>query len=66
MFRAHVRIWLKALHCVFPTKSLLQLPGTCEPKEGSVGVGYRFLSVNGQEAGYTLERRDPQYEHTHS
>ncbi|MED6249183.1 hypothetical protein ATANTOWER_010565 [Ataeniobius toweri] len=35
MFQAPVRIWLKTLHCASPIKRLLQLPGTCKPKEGT-------------------------------
>ncbi|MEQ2238338.1 hypothetical protein ILYODFUR_032260 [Ilyodon furcidens] len=30
-----VRVRLKALHCVSLIKSLLQLPGTCKPKEST-------------------------------
>ncbi|KAK5617456.1 hypothetical protein CRENBAI_005770 [Crenichthys baileyi] len=64
MFRVRIHIWLKALHCASPLKSLFHLPGTCEPTEGAnLSSGSSAWKTPGPPPSnftYTCECEEPQ------
>ncbi|MEQ2267619.1 hypothetical protein XENORESO_008301, partial [Xenotaenia resolanae] len=67
MFRARVHNWLKVLHCSFPAKSLLHLPGTCKPKEGtklfSGSPAYKTPVCPPSNFTYTSRKETPRSNH---